>query len=136
MKRVLLIASLMAAAGIASAQTTSVPATDAGVAGQASTQTAAGVPNPPQRPDGSMKNARANVRAEPAAQNKNPASSNTPGGEPSTMRNNQPNATPQASALTREEVRQSALKVKPRFGEQGERPEVPTNPKDGPGTPQ
>lgn len=136
MKRILIMASLMAAAGLAAAQTTAVPATDAGVAGQASTQTPAGVPNPTQRPDRSVPATRANVRAEAAVQNRSPANSDTPRGEASTMRNNQPNATPQTGALTREEVRQSALKVKPRFGEKGERPDVPTNPKNATGTPQ
>lgn len=136
MKRILMVASLMAAAGMAAAQTTAVPATEPGVAGQASTQTPAGVPNPTQRPSAAMPNSRAVVRADAAAQNKNPANSNTPGGEASTMRNNQPNTTPQTSANTRAEVRQSALKEKPRFGEKGERPEVPTNPKNATGTPQ
>lgn len=136
MKRILAMASLAAAAGIASAQTTSVPATDAGVAGQASTQTPAGVPNPPQRPDGSVPTTRAQVRAEAAAQNKNPANSNTPGGEPSTMRNNQPNTSTPVGQMNRAEVRQEAVKPTPRLGEKGERPEVPTNPKNATGTPQ
>ena len=136
MKRSLVMAALMAAAGIAAAQSTAVPASDTGVSGQASTRTPAGVPNPPQRPDGSGPNSRADVRAGAAVHNRNPANTDTPAGEPSTMRNNQPNTTPQTSALTREEVRQSALKVKPRFGETGERPEVPTNPKNVTGTPE
>ena len=136
MKRALIIASLFAAGGIASAQTTSVPATEPEIAGQASTQTPVGVPNPPQRPDQSMPNSRANVRAEAAVHNKSPANSNTPGGEASTTRNHQPNATERVSQMTRGEVRQDALKTKPRFGQKGERPEVPTNPKDATGTPQ
>lgn len=135
MKRILIVASLMAAAGIAVAQTTVVPATEPSVAGQASTQTPAGVPNPTQRPSGAMPNSRANVRAEAAAQNKDPANSNTPGGEPSTMRNNQPNMPMRTGQMTRSEVRQDAVKPAPRLGEKGERPDVPTNPKDGTGTP-
>jgi hypothetical protein len=137
MKRILIVASLMAAAGMASAQSTSVPATEPSVAGQASTQTPAGVPNPPQRPDGSVPNTRANVRAEAVVHNKTPANSNTPGGEASTTRNHQPNATELTSQMTRGEVRQETLKVRPRFGDhKGERPTVPTNPKDSTGTPQ
>ncbi len=38
--------------------------------------------------------------------------------------------------MSRAEVSQQARKVKPRFGEKGERPEVPTNPTDKTGTPQ
>lgn len=136
MKRALIIASMMAAAGWASAQSTSQPAVDPGVAGQASTQTPSGVPNPPQRPPGTMPASRANVRAEAIVHNRNPANTNTPGGEASTMRNNQPNAAEQTSQLTRREVRQEALHTRPRFGEKGERPAVPTNPKDSTGTPQ
>ena len=135
MKRILLIASvasLMGAAGIASAQT-SIPATEPGVAGQASTQTPAGVPNPPERTNQAN---RASVRSEATMQNKNTANSNTPAGETTTTRNHQPNATERVSQQTRAEVRQDARPPKPRFGEKGERPDVPTNPKNATGTPQ
>lgn len=113
MKRILVMISLMAAAGISSAQA------------------------PAPAPDGSLSNSRAQVRAEAVLQNKNPGNSNTPGGEASTTRNNQPNATERTSQLTRGEVRQETLKTRPRFGDhKGERPTVPTNPKNMTGTPQ
>jgi len=128
-------AGLFALAGVASAQTAEVPATQPNTGGQASTQTPAGEPNPTQRPDNSMPNARANVRAEAAAQNRDPANSNTPGSQASTTINHQPNATPQVSERTREEVRQEGLKRTPQFGEKGERPDVPTNPTTRTGTP-
>ena len=51
------------------------------------------------------------------------------------MRNNQPNAAERTGQLTRGEVRQEALKTKLRFGDKGERPAVPTNPKNATGTP-
>jgi len=49
------LAALLGAAGIAMAQTTSIPAQpDPSVGGEASTMTPAGVANPPQRPDNSV----------------------------------------------------------------------------------
>lgn len=126
-----LLAGLMAA-GAVNAQSVTTPATS----GQPSTESRAGVPNPTQRPDGSMPASREAVKSEARVNNRNPANTTTPGGEPSTMTNNQPNAMPQVmSGTTRAEVRQDALKTKPQFGEKGERPEVPTNPKTSTGTP-
>ena len=138
MQRTLLQATLLAglmaaAAGAASAQTVVTPPV---TAGQPSTESRSGVPNPTQRPDGSMPASRDAVKSEARVQNRNPANTNTPGGEPSTMTNNQPNATPQVnSGTTRAEVRQDALKTTPQFGQKGERPDVPTNPKNATGTP-
>ncbi|RZI65820.1 serine/threonine protein kinase [Variovorax guangxiensis] len=136
MQRNLITATLFAgvlAVGAAHAQSVVTPPA---TAGQPSTESRAGVPNPTQRPDGSMPASREAVKSEARVQNRNPANSNTPGGEPSTMTNNQPNATPQVmSGTTRSEVRQDALKTKPQFGQKGERPDVPTNPKTSTGTP-
>lgn len=132
------LAGLMAAAGAAMAQATSIPAQpDPAVGGQASTQTPAGVPNPPQRPDASMPVSREAVKAEARAHNRNNTNNLVPKGEASTTVNGQPNAMPQPTGeMSRAEVSADARKVKPRFGERGERPEVPTNPKDRTGTPQ
>jgi len=130
-----LTAALFAAGG-AMAQTADKPATDPGVQGQASTQSATGVANPTQKPDKSEPVSRAAVRADAVANNRSPANTMTPNGEASTRVNNQPNATPKANALTRQEVRVGALKTKPHFGERAPSA-VPTNPKDGTaGTPQ
>jgi hypothetical protein len=136
MQRNLLSATLLAGAlGFGAAHAQSV-VTPPATAGQPSTESRAGVPNPTQRPDGSMPASREAVKSEARVQNRNPANTNTPGGEPSTMTNNQPNAMPQVmSGTTRGEVRQEALKTKPQFGQKGERPEVPTNPKTSTGTP-
>ena len=136
MQRNLITATLVAGAlavGVAHAQSiVTTPATS----GQPSTETRAGVPNPTQRPDGSMPASREAVKSEARVQNRNPANTTTPGGEASTMTNNQPNAMPQVmSGTTRSEVRQDALKTKPQFGQKGERPDVPTNPKTSTGTP-
>ncbi|MDM0107485.1 serine/threonine protein kinase [Variovorax sp. J22R24] len=132
------LAGLMGVAGIASAQTTSMPAQpDPAVAGQASTKTPAGVGNPTQRPDGTNPASRDAVKSEARAHNRNNANNPIPKGEATTTVNHQPNAIPQPTGeMSRTEVSQTGRKVKPRFGEKGERPEVPTNPKDKTGTPQ
>lgn len=139
MKRItvsaLVAAGLLAASLAASAQTTSVPATQPGVAGQASTMTPAGVPNPPQRPDNSQPNSRDGVRMGAVWNNHNQANTNTPGGEASTTLNSQPNATPRVGERTRAEVRQETLHQPRPFGYTGERPAVATNPIDSTGTP-
>lgn len=134
--RTAVLAALMSA-GAAMAQTTSIPAApDPSVGGEASTRTLSGVPNPPQRPDGMEPASREAVKAEARAQNRNNANSMVPKGEASTTMNNQPNATPQPTGeRSRWEVSQEARKVKPHFGQKGERPEVPTNPTDKTGTP-
>ncbi|MES2533590.1 MAG: serine/threonine protein kinase [Pseudomonadota bacterium] len=76
------------------------------------------------------------VKAEARVHNKSMSNTNTPAGEASTMRNNQPNMAPTPiSGTTRAEVRQDVLKTKPQFGQKGERPEVPTNPTTTTGTP-
>ena len=129
-----LVFSALLAAGTVSAQpaTNTVPATS----GQPSTESAAGVPNPTQRPDGSMPASRAAVKSEARAQNKNPANSDTPMGEASTMRNGQPNATPRPkSGISRDEVRNSAAKSRQSMSVKGEKTDVPTNPPTGGGTP-
>ena len=104
-----LLASLMAAAGAAMAQATSIPAQpDPAVGGQASTQTPSGVPNPPQRPDSSMPNSREAVKAEARAHNRNNANNLVPKGEASTTVNAQPNAMPQPTGeMSRAEVSQA-----------------------------
>jgi hypothetical protein len=131
-------AVLMAAAGGAMAQVTSVPAQpDPSVGGEASTMTPAGVANPPQRPDNSLPASREAVKAEARTQNRNNANSMVPKGEATTTVNHQPNAMPQPTGeMSRMEVSQQARKVKPQFGQKGERPEVPTNPTEKTGTPQ
>lgn len=122
-------------AGAAFAQAPA-PVMPPSTSGQASTESRAGVPNPTQRPDGSMPASREAVKSEARANNRNPANTTTPGGEASTRMNNQPNATPQVmSGTTRAEVRQDAIKPTPQFGQKGERPDVPTNPKNSTGTP-
>jgi len=132
------LAALLGMAGIASAQATSMPAQpDPSVGGEASTMTPAGVANPPQRPDASMPISREAVKAEARVQNRNNANSVVPKGEASTTVNHQPNAMPQPTGeMSRAEVSQTGRKVKPQFGQKGERPEVVTNPTDKTGTPQ
>ena len=132
------LAGLMGFAGATIAQTTSMPAQpDPAKGGQASTKTPAGVANPTQRPDGSNPASRDAVKAEARAHNRNNANNPVPKGEATTTVNAQPNAMPQPTGeQSRTEVSQQARKVKPRFGEKGERPEVPTNPTDKTGTPQ
>lgn len=132
---VLVAAGLIAAGASVSAQTTSVPATQPGVAGQASTMTPSGVPNPPQRPDNTQPNSREGVRMGAQWNNHNQANTNTPAGEASTMRNNQPNATPQVGQRARAEVRQETQHRARPFGATGERPDVATNPTNSTGTP-
>ncbi|MGJ7604889.1 serine/threonine protein kinase [Variovorax sp. LT1R20] len=136
--RTTVMAALLGVAGAAIAQTTSIPAQpDPAVGGQASTMTPAGVANPTQRPDNSMPASREAVKAEARVQNRNNANSMVPKGEATTTINHQPNAMPQPTGeMSRAEVSQQARKVKPRFGEKGERPAVPTNPTEKTGTPQ
>lgn len=125
-------AGLLAIGASAFAQT-SMPATQ----GQASTMTPAGVPNPTQRPDGTMPAQRDNVRAEARANNRMTDNTTTPGGTASTMMNGQPNATPPVNQNTRAEVRadtKAEMQRRPK-GNTGERPDVPTNPKNMTGTP-
>ena len=133
-----LLAGLMATAGAAMAQATSIPAQpDPAVGGQASTQTPSGVPNPPQRPDNSMPASREAVKAEARAHNRNNIDNPVPKGEASTTVNAQPNAMPRPTGeMSRAEVSQQARKTKPQFGQRGERPDVPTNPTEKTGTPQ
>ena len=132
------LAVLMGAAGAAMAQATSIPAQpDPSVGGEASTMTPAGVANPPQRPDTSMPASREAVKAEARVQNRNNANSMVPKGEATTTVNHQPNAMPRPTGeMSRAEVSQQARKVKPQFGQRGERPDVPTNPSEKTGTPQ
>ncbi len=85
---------------------------------------------------GGVPASREAVKAEARMQNKSMSNTNTPAGEASTMRNNQPNMAPTPiSGTTRAEVRQDVLKTKPQFGQKGEKPEVPTNPATATGTP-
>lgn len=133
-----LLAGLMGMAGLACAQgTAAIPAQpDPAVAGQASTKTPAGVANPTQRPDGSDPASREIVKSEARIHNRSNATNNVPKGEATTTVNHQPNAMPRPTGeRSRTEVSQTGRKVKPHFGEPGERPEVPTNPTDKTGTP-
>jgi hypothetical protein len=143
MKRALIastvLTGLMGLAGAGFAQTTTVPAQpDPAKGGQASTKSVpGGVANATQRPDGSDPASRDAVRAEARAHNRNNTNNPVPKGEATTTVNNQPNAMPRPTGeMSRSAVSADARKVKPRFGERGERPEVPTNPKDKTGTPQ
>ena len=131
------LAGLLGLGGAAVAQTSATPAQpDPALGGQASTKTPAGVANPTQRPDGTAPASREAVKEEARASNRNNANNVVPKGEASTTLNHQPNAVPRTSEMSRPDVRQTALKEKPQFGQKGERPEVPTNPKDKTGTPQ
>ena len=128
---------LLGMAGATFAQTTAVPAApDPAKGGQASTKTPAGVANPTQRPDGSNPASREAVKSEARSENRSPANTTVPKGEPSTMTNNQPNASQPTGAMSRAEVKPSPIDLKPQAGVKGERPDVPTNPKEKTGTPQ
>ena len=98
------------------------------------------MPTPVQQPmagDSSVPASREAVKAEARAQNRNNANSVVPKGEASTTVNHQPNAMPSPTGeRSRAEVRAEAQHVKPRFGQPGERPAVPTNPTEKTGTPQ
>ncbi|WP_076999100.1 serine/threonine protein kinase [Variovorax sp. KK3] len=131
------LASMISISGTALAQTTAVPAApDPAKGGQASTKTPAGVANPTQRPDGSNPTSRESVKSDARVENRSPANTVVPKGEPSTMTNNQPNAPQPTGALTRADVKPSSAELKPQMGATGERPDVPTNPKGRTGTPQ
>ncbi|MBB3181863.1 serine/threonine protein kinase [Variovorax sp. Sphag1AA] len=130
------VVGLLSFAGASLSQTTAVPAApDPAKGGQASTKTPAGVANPTQRPDGSNPASREAVKSEARAENRSPANTTVPKGEPSTMTNNQPNAPQPTGAMGRAEVKPSSGELKPQAGVKGERPDVPTNPKEKTGTP-
>ncbi|WP_286186393.1 serine/threonine protein kinase [Acidovorax cavernicola] len=94
-------------------------------------------PAAPMAGDSSMPASREAVKAEARAQNRNNANSVVPKGEASTTVNHQPNAMPAPTGeRSRAEVRAETHHVKPRFGQPGERPAVPTNPTEKTGTPQ
>ena len=133
-----LCAGLMGLAGTSFGQVTSVPAQpDPARGGEASTKTPGGAVNPPQRPDGSEPVSREAVRAEARAHNRNNANNPVPKGEATTTVRGQPNAMPAPTGeMSRYDVSMQGRKPKPRFGEPGERPDVPTNPIDRTGTPQ
>ena len=131
------VIGLLSHTGAPLAQTSAVPATpDPAKGGQASTKTPAGVANPTQRPDGSNPASREAVKSEARTENRRPANPKVPKGEPSTMTNNQPNAAQPTGAMSRAEVKPSKTDLKPQAGVKGERPDVPTNPKEKTGTPQ
>jgi len=119
------------------AQTTSVPAApDPAKGGQASTKApSAGPANPTQRPDGTNPASREAVKSEARVENRSPANTAVPKGEPSTMTNNQPNASQRTGAMSRSEVKPTTNELKPQLGAKGERPDVPTNPAEKTGTP-
>lgn len=125
-------AGLLGTATLASAQG-AVPATKAG---EASTQTPAGEPNPTQRPSGAMPAARANVREGAVHNNHSQGNTTTPAaGEATTKSMGQPNATPAVGERSREEVRSGTQHTPRPYGDTGQRPDVPTNPKNATGTP-
>lgn len=133
------LAGLMGLAGASYAQTTSVPAQpDPAKGGQASTKSVpGGVANATQRPDGSAPASREAVRAEARAHNRNNFNNPVPKGEATTTVNGQPNGMPRPTGeMSRTEVSMEARKERPRFGNPGERPDVPTNPTNRTGTPQ
>lgn len=131
------LAGLLVVASTSIAQTTSVPAApDPAKGGQASTKTpAAGPANPTQRPDGTNPTSRETVKSEARVENRSPANTAVPKGEPSTMTNNQPNAAQRTGAMSRGEVKPTRNELKPQMGAKGERPDVPTNPGEKTGTP-
>lgn len=140
MKKLTLATALLAGTcviGSASfAQTTAVPAApDPSKGAEGSTKSPAGVANPTQRPDNSMPNSRDAVKSEARAENRSSANTTLPKGEASTTTNNQPNAAQPTGAMTRSEVKPTRSELKPQAGQKGERPEVPTNPKEKTGTP-
>jgi len=111
------VSGMLIVAGSALAQSTAVPAApDPAVGGQASTKTPAGVANPTQRPDGSAPASRDAVKAEARMENKSPANTTTPKGEPSTMTNNQPNAAQPTGQLTRADVKPTRNELQPQMG--------------------
>jgi hypothetical protein len=128
----------LSGAALAQSTSTSIPAQpDPSKGAEASTKTPAGAVNPTQRPDGTAPASREAVKAEARAHNRNNANNLVPKGEASTTVNAQPNAMPQPTGeMSRTQVSQEGRKVKPQFGQRGERPDVPTNPKDKTGTPQ
>ena len=92
--------------------------------------------NPTQRPDGFEPVSREAVKAEARAHNRNNTNTLVPKGEASTTMNGQPNMVMAPTGdQSRWEVSQQGRKVKPHFGQPGERPEVPTNPTEKTGTP-
>lgn len=94
-----------------------------------------GTTNPPQRPDGTDPVSRDAVKAETRAANR---AKTIPTGEASTVgtMTKQPNETMQPTGdMSRKEVSMAARKTKPMRGDKVERPDVPTNPAAGGGTP-
>lgn len=94
-----------------------------------------GTTNPPQRPDGTAPVSRDAVKAETRAANR---AKTIPTGEASTVNpmTKQPNETVQATGdMSRKEVSMAGRKTKPMRGDKVERPDVPTNPPAGGGTP-
>ncbi|MEJ7687293.1 MAG: serine/threonine protein kinase [Variovorax sp.] len=131
MKNAFVFASFFAFASIAAAQTTAQPATGS-VAGQASTESATGVPNPTQRPDGSMPKARADVKAGARGEAGSPQTTKVPSGQASTMIQGRPNAAVPVDERSRAAVRNETKKSmnSDKMGRAGEADNVPTNPKD------
>ncbi|AMM24725.1 hypothetical protein [Variovorax sp. PAMC 28711] len=87
----------------------------------------------PTAADQSAPASRDSVRSEARAANRANA---IPKGEVTTLVDKQPNAMAQPTgAMSRAQVKSDAKPVKRPFGNPGERPEVPTNPKDSTGTP-
>ncbi|HSV61698.1 MAG TPA: serine/threonine protein kinase [Variovorax sp.] len=89
-----------------------------------------------QKPDkpadtGQTPNSREAVRAEAYEAARNTSTTPVPSGEASTMSNSQPNMQTVVPERSRAQARLQVTPSRPRFGESGERPDVPTNPTDG-----
>lgn len=94
-----------------------------------------GTPNPAQRPDGTASVSRDAMKSEARVANR---AKTIPTGEASTVgeMTKQPNETTQTTGdMLRKEVSMAGRKPKPTRGDKGERPDVPTNPSVGGGTP-
>ena len=131
MRNAFVFAGILAVAGVAAAQTAAQPATG-NVGGQASTQNAAGVPNPTQRPAGTMPESRADVKAGARVEAGSPQTTNIPSGQASTKVEGKPNAAMPVGERSRAAVRNETKKSMKddKMGRAGEADNVPTNPKD------
>ena len=87
----------------------------------------------PEKPvdTGQMPHSREAVRAEAYEAARNTSNTPAPGGEASTMSNSQPNMQTVIPERSRAEARLQVMPSRPRLGETGERPDVPTNSTDG-----
>jgi hypothetical protein len=87
----------------------------------------------PEKPvdTGQMPNSREAVREEAREAARNTTNTAVPPGEASTMSNHQPNMQTVIPDRSRADARADLRMNRPRFGETGQRTDVPTNPTDG-----